>query len=168
MEDVASALEQLSSPSAGPWQEVSALWRETVRARLRYLYYEEGTLQEYFNKYPILKSSDGWRLLTYDYEALFPDKSGGLDALDASSENILKAAQQKLNTTKDSFLFNLLLKVNAHFSEPKEAKESNFRITCMKSYGTSHTYRIGRIRSYDSVRISVRSYIGLHLSNSKI
>lgn len=104
MEDVASALEQLSSPSAGPWQEVSALWRETVRARLRYLYYEEGTLQEYFNKYPILKSSDGWRLLTYDYEALFPDKSGGLDALDASSENILKAAQQKLNTTKDSFL----------------------------------------------------------------
>lgn len=63
MEDVASALEQLSSPSAGPWQEVSALWRETVRARLRYLYYEEGTLQEYFNKYPILKSSDGWRLL---------------------------------------------------------------------------------------------------------
>lgn len=104
MEDVTSALEQLSSSSTGPWQEVSALWRKTVRARLRYLYYEEGTLQEYLNKYPILKSSDGWRLLRYDYEALFPDKSGGLEALEASSETILKAAQQKRTTTKDKFL----------------------------------------------------------------
>lgn len=104
VEVVSSALEQLSLASPGPWQEVSNLWRKTVRARLYYLYYEEGTLQEYFNKYPILKSSDGWRLLTYDYEALFCDKSAGLDALEASSETIIKAAQQKRNTTKDKFL----------------------------------------------------------------
>lgn len=140
MEDVASALEQLSSPSPGSWQEVSALWRETLRARLRYLYYEEGTLQEYFNKYPILKSSDGWRLLTYDYEALFPDKSRGLDALDASSEKILKAAQQKLNTTKDKFLRRKIADTLAICDGKKMILLYSFRCSPSRSHGWASTY----------------------------
>lgn len=99
-----SALEQISSPSAGPWQEVSALWRETTRARLRYVYFEKGTLQGYFNKYPILKSSNGWRLLVSDYEALYPNKGEFLKALQASTRIIIDAARNKQISTKVKFL----------------------------------------------------------------
>lgn len=103
---MASLLDQLSSPSAGPWQEIEDLWRETVRARLWSVYYNEGTLHDYFNRFPVLKSGEGWRLLVSDYEALFPDKSGGLDELKASSEKIINLAKQKSSSTKDKFLRN--------------------------------------------------------------
>ncbi|KAL4705545.1 hypothetical protein ACJJTC_006873 [Scirpophaga incertulas] len=71
----------LESPDPGPWQQVEKYWNSTVCARLRYLYYEKGTLTDYLNRFPILKSSSGFTLLLQDYENLYPKNTAGMTNL---------------------------------------------------------------------------------------
>ncbi|KAL4720718.1 hypothetical protein ACJJTC_010823 [Scirpophaga incertulas] len=92
----------LESPDPGPWQQVEKYWNSTVCARLRYLYYEKGTLTDYLNRFPILKSSSGFTLLLQDYENLYPKNTAGMTNLTNVCKNIIKIAESKANTTTDA------------------------------------------------------------------
>lgn len=67
VELVQSAVDQLKGDIVSvPWPRIEELWSETVRARLYTCYHEASKVQEYLNLYPVLKGSEGWRLLIKD------------------------------------------------------------------------------------------------------
>lgn len=103
-EEVEEHLTLLESPDPGPWQNVEQLWKSTIVARLRYLYYEKGTLADYLNRFPILKSPSGYTLLLQDYKALYPEKDAGLCILTNSIKKIREVAAEKAAVTKDDII----------------------------------------------------------------
>lgn len=88
--------------SLEPWHLVEENWLATAKYRLRCNYEKPGTLQEYFEEYPVLKRPTGYLLLLKDFEVLHKDKVDGLYTNIVNlRKNVIDLAKQKGTNIRD-------------------------------------------------------------------
>lgn len=73
-EDVQASLSVLANSDA-PWTKVVNSWRITYKHRQDILCASGATVQQYYEKFPVLKSENGYQLLLSDFDVKYKDYS---------------------------------------------------------------------------------------------
>ncbi|GBP91376.1 hypothetical protein EVAR_90851_1 [Eumeta japonica] len=123
--EVAELLKNLEHPDPGPWQTIEQTWTSTLSARIHFLYQEKGTLADYLNRFPILKSPSGYHLLLQDFQKLYPEKCDGMTVFSNSTKRIIELAISKVKQTKDIYLKRTIEDYIGSIDANKEESELN-------------------------------------------
>lgn len=97
-----------------PWNEIEKNWMVTLKERLQHLYNSPGKLQDYLDKFSVLKGPKGAALLQLDLEYLFPDQRGDgylQEAIVAVLPKLVEVAKTKQKCTRDVWLKTESLKL---------------------------------------------------------
>ncbi|GBP88607.1 hypothetical protein EVAR_25107_1 [Eumeta japonica] len=122
--EVAELLKNLEHPDPGPWQTIEQTWTSTLSARIHFLYQEKGTLADYLNRFPILKSPSGYHLLLQDFQKLYPEKCDGMTVFQIVPKNN-RAGHIKVKQTKDIYLKRTIEDYIGSIDANKEESELN-------------------------------------------
>lgn len=90
------------------WSIIEGHWKDTTKARLRYLYYEDGTVHDYLKRFQILQNPKGYLLLVNDFNRIYPNQINNLIKIRDCTKKIIELATIKASTTKDVLIKTLI------------------------------------------------------------